>query len=158
MWFFLLFRILGDVFRSDDLSGWGKAAWLIFLLVVPFLGVLVSVIARGDTMGQRDVAQAQAQNQAFQAYVRDVAGTGGSADQLAKLADLRDRGVVNDENSSDSTTRSVSVSTCSNTSRQSCGSRPRPTRRGIVPEIARLRERLDRLEHDRSIEPPGLSL
>jgi hypothetical protein len=152
MWFFLLFRILGDVFRSDDLSGWGKAAWLIFLLVVPFLGVLVSVIARGDTMGQRDVAQAQAQNQAFQAYVRDVAGTGGSADQLAKLADLRDRGVVNDENSSDSTTRSVA--TCSNTSRQSCGSRPRRARR----DIARLRDRLDRLEHDRSIEPPGLSL
>ena len=71
MWFSLLFRIIGDVFRSDDLSGWGKAAWLIFLLVVPFLGVLVYVIARGDTMGQRDVAQAQAQNQAFQAYVRD---------------------------------------------------------------------------------------
>ena len=64
--------------------------------MVPFLGVLVYVIARGDTMGQRDVAQAQAQNQAFQAYVRDVAGTGGSADQLAKLADLRDRGVIND--------------------------------------------------------------
>ena len=96
MWFFLLFRVIADIFRSDDLGGWGKAAWLVFVLIVPFLGVLVYVIARGDTMGQRDVAQAQAQNQAFQAYVRDAAGSGGSADQLAKLADLRDRGVIND--------------------------------------------------------------
>jgi Short C-terminal domain/Phospholipase_D-nuclease N-terminal len=96
MWFFLLFRVIGDIFRSDDLSGWGKAAWLIFVLVVPFLGVFVYVIARGDEMGKRDVAQARAQNQAFQDYVRDAAGTGGSADQLAKLADLRDRGVIND--------------------------------------------------------------
>jgi hypothetical protein len=96
MWFFLLFRVIGDIFRSDDLSGWGKAAWLIFVLVVPFLGVFVYVIARGDAMGQRDVDEAQAQDQAFQAYVRDAAGTGGSADQLAKLADLRDRGVIND--------------------------------------------------------------
>jgi hypothetical protein len=96
MWFFLLFRVIGDIFRSDDLSGWGKAAWLIFVLVVPFLGVFVYVIARGDDMGRRDVAQAQAQDQAFQSYVRDTAGTGGSADQLAKLAELRDRGVIND--------------------------------------------------------------
>jgi uncharacterized membrane protein (DUF106 family) len=96
MWFFLLFRVIGDIFRSDELGGWGKAAWLIFVLVVPFLGVLVYVIARGDTMGQREVAHAQAQNQAFETYVRDAAGSGGSADQLAKLADLRDRGVIND--------------------------------------------------------------
>jgi hypothetical protein len=96
MWFFLLFRVIGDIFRSDDLSGWGKAAWLIFVLVAPFLGVFVYVIARGDAMGQRDVARAQAQDQALQAYVRDAAGTGGSADELAKLADLRDRGVIND--------------------------------------------------------------
>ena len=96
MWFFLLFRVIGDIFRSDDLSGWGKAAWLIFVLVVPFLGVFVYVIARGDAMGRRDVARAQAQDQAFQSYVRDAAGTGGSVDQLAKLADLRDRGVISD--------------------------------------------------------------
>jgi uncharacterized membrane protein (DUF106 family) len=95
MWFVLLFRVIADVFRSDDLGGWGKAAWLVFVLVLPFLGVLVYVIARGDTMGRRDLARAQAQNQAFQAYVRDAAGSGGSADQLATLADLRDRGVIN---------------------------------------------------------------
>ncbi len=96
MWFFLLFRVIADVFRSDDLGGWAKAAWLIFVLFVPFLGVFVYVIARGDDMGRRDMAQAQARDQAFQSYVRDTAGTGGSADELAKLADLRDRGVIND--------------------------------------------------------------
>jgi hypothetical protein len=96
MWFFLLFRVIADIFRSDDLGGWAKAAWLIFVLVVPFLGVFVYVIARGDEMGRRDLAQAQARDQAFQSYVRETAGTGGSVDQLAKLADLRDRGVIND--------------------------------------------------------------
>jgi Short C-terminal domain/Phospholipase_D-nuclease N-terminal len=96
MWFFLLFRVIGDIFRSHDLSGWAKAAWLIFVLVVPFLGVLVYVIARGDEMGQRDIASAQAQNQAFRAYVQDAADTGGAVDQLAKLAELRDRGVISD--------------------------------------------------------------
>ena len=96
MWFFLLFKVIGDIFRSDDLGGWAKAAWLIFVLVVPFLGVFVYVIARGDDMGRHDVARAQAQDQAFQSYVRDAAGSGGSVDQLAKLADLRDRGVIND--------------------------------------------------------------
>lgn len=96
MWFFLLFRVIVDIFRSDDLGGWAKAAWLIFVLLVPFLGVFVYVIARGDEMGRRDVAQAQARDQAFQSYVRETAGTGGSVDQLAKLADLRDRGVIND--------------------------------------------------------------
>jgi hypothetical protein len=96
MWFFLLFRVIADIFRSDDLGGWAKAAWLIFVLVVPFLGVFAYVIARGDEMGRRDVAQAQARDQAFQSYVRETAGSGGPVDQLAKLADLRDRGVIND--------------------------------------------------------------
>jgi hypothetical protein len=96
MWFFLLFRVIADIFRSDDLGGWAKAAWLILVLLVPFLGVFVYVIVRGDDMGRRDVAQAQARDQAFQSYVRDAAGSGGSVDQLAKLADLRDRGIIND--------------------------------------------------------------
>ena len=99
MWFFLLFRIIVDVFRDDDLSGWAKAGWLIFLLFLPFLGAFVYVIARGAGMGQRDLERARAQNEAFQAYVRDAAGTGGSggtADELSKLADLRERGVISD--------------------------------------------------------------
>ncbi len=97
-WFFLLFRVIADVFRSHDLSGWGKTAWLVAVLVLPFVGVFAYVIARGDEMGRRDVAQAEAQKQAFDSYVRTAArngGSGGSADELAKLADLRRQGVIN---------------------------------------------------------------
>jgi type VI protein secretion system component VasK len=94
LWIMLLFRIFGDIFRSHDLSGWAKAAWLIFVIVVPFLGVFVYLIARGNAMGERDVEQARSQQQAFNAYVQDVAATGGSADELTKLADLKDRGVI----------------------------------------------------------------
>ena len=94
LWFMLLFRVFGDIFRSRDMSGWGKAAWLIFVIVVPFLGVFVYLIARGNAMGQRDAEQARAQQQAFNAYVQDAAATGGAADELAKLADLKDRGVI----------------------------------------------------------------
>lgn len=96
MWFFLLFRVIADIFRSHDLGGWAKALWLIFVLFVPFLGVLVYVIARGDEMGRRDMADYQARQEAFDSYVRETAGSGGSVDQLAKLADLRDRGVINE--------------------------------------------------------------
>jgi hypothetical protein len=96
VWFFLLFRVVADIFRSHDLSGWGKAAWLAFVILLPFLGVFAYVIARGDAMGQRDVDAARAQKQAFDAYVRETAGTGGSADQLAKLADLRRQGVISE--------------------------------------------------------------
>lgn len=96
-WLFLLFRVVFDVFRDDSLSGWAKALWLLFILFLPFLGVLVYVIARGQEMGARDLARAQAQQQEFQSYVRDVAGTGGGvADELSKLAGLRDSGVITD--------------------------------------------------------------
>jgi type VI protein secretion system component VasK len=95
-WFFLLFRVIADIFRSHDLGGWAKAAWLIGVLVLPFVGVFAYVIARGDAMGRRDVEASQSQKQAFDSYVRDVAHNGGSADQLAKLADLRQSGVITD--------------------------------------------------------------
>lgn len=94
LWFFLLFRIIMDIFRSKDLGGWGKAGWLIFVIILPFLGVFVYLIARGHKMTERDVAQAQEQNQAFRAYVREAAGETSTADELARLADLRDRGVI----------------------------------------------------------------
>jgi energy-coupling factor transporter transmembrane protein EcfT len=94
MWIMVLFRIIGDVFRSHDLGGFGKAAWLIFVIVLPFFGVFIYLIARGRKMGERDLAQAQAQQAAFQSYVRDAAGTTSNADELVKLADLRDRGVI----------------------------------------------------------------
>lgn len=93
-WIVLLFRVFADIFRSDDLGGWGKAAWTLFTVIVPFIGVLVYLIARGDSMGRRDVEQAQQSDAAFRSYVQDAAGTGGSADELAKLAQLRDDGVI----------------------------------------------------------------
>lgn len=94
-WIVLVFRVFADIFRSDDLGGWGKALWSIFVLFVPFLGVLVYLIARGGSMTRRDVEQAQASEAAFQTYIRETAGSGGgSADELAKLAELRDRGVL----------------------------------------------------------------
>ena len=97
LWFFLLFRIILDIFRSKDLGGWGKAGWLIFVCILPFLGVFVYLIARGSKMTQRDAEDAQAADQAARAYIRDAAGSsGGPADELAKLADLRDRGVISD--------------------------------------------------------------
>ena len=96
IWIFLLFKVIIDIFRSHDLSGWGKAGWLIFVIILPFLGVFIYLIARGDEMGQRDVQDAQARDQEYRAYVQDTAAgqSPSGADELAKLADLRDRGVI----------------------------------------------------------------
>ena len=96
IWIFILFRVIIDIFRSQDLSGWGKAGWLIFVIILPFLGVFIYLIARGKEMGQRDVQDAQARDQQFRSYVQDAAAgqSPSGADQLAKLADLRDRGVI----------------------------------------------------------------
>lgn len=97
LWIFLLVRILTDVFRADDLSGWGKALWTIFLIILPYLGALIYLIARGGSMHRRDVQQAEDADQRMRAYVRSAAGTSASsADELAKLADLRERGVLTD--------------------------------------------------------------
>jgi hypothetical protein len=94
-WFVLLFRVFADIFRSDDLGGWGKALWCIFTIFVPFLGVLVYLIVRGDSMTHRDVQQAQQNEAAFRSYVQQAAGSGGgTADEVAKLAKLRDDGVI----------------------------------------------------------------
>ena len=95
LWIFLLVRIIIDIFRSHDLGGVAKALWLIFVIIAPFLGVFVYVIARGKGMGERDLAQAQARNEQFQQYVRETAGSSAStADELSKLAGLRDQGVI----------------------------------------------------------------
>ncbi|CAM5714631.1 SHOCT domain-containing protein [Streptomyces aurantiogriseus] len=100
LWFILLFRIVVDIFRDDDLSGWAKAGWLVFVVVLPFLGVFVYVIARGKNMGRREVAQARAQQEAFDSYIRETAGGRGrptSVDELAKLSEIRARGDITDE-------------------------------------------------------------
>jgi hypothetical protein len=96
-WIFLVFRIFIDIFRSHDIGGWAKALWSIFIILVPFLGVFVYLIARGHGMAERDVAEAQANEAAFKDYVRKTAGSEGSADELHKLADLRDRGVLSED-------------------------------------------------------------
>jgi hypothetical protein len=72
-WLLLLFRIFGDIFRRHDISGWGKAAWSIFVIFAPFLGVLVYLIAEGSDMGRRDIEQTAAARADFEAYVREVA-------------------------------------------------------------------------------------
>lgn len=99
LWIWLVIYIIFDIFRSRDLSGWAKALWTIFIIVLPLIGVLVYLIVRGSTMHERRERDVQQQDQAFRAYVRDAAGDvggTGQADELAKLADLHDRGVIND--------------------------------------------------------------
>jgi len=98
IWIWLLIYVFMDIFRSHDLSGWTKALWVIFVIIIPFLGVFVYLIARGSKMQERSAAEAAQQQKQFDAYVREAAGTGGDtpADQLSKLADLKSQGVITD--------------------------------------------------------------
>mgnify|MGYP001488063717 CR=1 FL=1 len=96
-WIMLLFRVIVDIFRNKEMRGLGKAFWLIFVIVIPWLGVLIYLLTNGAGMTARQIDDQIAQREAFDAYVRHAAGTGGgAADELVKLADLRDRGVIND--------------------------------------------------------------
>jgi uncharacterized membrane protein YcjF (UPF0283 family) len=117
LWLMLMFWIITDIFRSDDLSGWAKAAWLVGIIILPLVGILIYLIARGGSMRERQEARARAQDAAFRDYVRQAAATDGNAgmasgatvgtpgngsadtasDELAKLASLHQRGVLNDE-------------------------------------------------------------
>ncbi|MGW1668276.1 SHOCT domain-containing protein [Streptomyces sp. NPDC002324] len=101
MWFVLLFRVVVDIFRDDDMSGWAKTGWLVLTILLPFLGVFVYVIARGKNMGSREVAQARAQQAAFDSYIRETAKGGGgqpsSVDELARLSEIRSRGDISDD-------------------------------------------------------------
>jgi hypothetical protein len=94
LWIWLLVAIFTDIFRSPDLRGGGKAAWFIFVLLIPLVGVLVYLIARGHKMQEHAVKRAEQQTEAFNQYVQQVAPNGSSTDELAKLAELRDRGVI----------------------------------------------------------------
>lgn len=98
-WLFILFQVIFDIFRSHDMGGWGKALWMIFVVIFPFLGVFVYVIARGHGMQERQLEQAKAQDAAMRTYIKETAassGGGGTADELSKLADLHARGVLSD--------------------------------------------------------------
>jgi len=96
IWIWLLIVVFGDIFRSSDMSGWAKAAWVIFVIIAPYLGVLVYLIARGHKMSERAAQAAQAQDAAFRQYVQEAAATTSAADELAKLADLKAKGVIDD--------------------------------------------------------------
>ena len=95
IWLWLLIIVFSDVFRSRDLSGWGKALWCIFVIILPYLGVFVYLIARGHKMGEHAAQAAQQQDAAFRQYVQDATAAS-PADQLTKLADLRTTGAIDD--------------------------------------------------------------
>ena len=96
IWIWLLISVFIDIFRTD-ISGWGKALWVIFVIVLPFLGVLVYLIVHGDDMQERAMNRAMGQQEAQAAYIQDVAGSGSTADELEKLKGLHDRGVLTDD-------------------------------------------------------------
>ena len=95
IWIWLLFMVFIDIFRSHDMGGLAKALWVIGLIILPFLGAFIYLIARGGKMHERAIDAAQAQQKAFDSYVQEAAGTS-SADQLHKLADLKEKGVLTD--------------------------------------------------------------
>jgi hypothetical protein len=92
IWIWIAITVLADIFRRHDIGGWAKAAWVVFVIVIPFLGVLVYLIAEHDGMRERSVKQAESQKQAFDTYVRDAAG--GSAAEIAKGKELLDAGTI----------------------------------------------------------------
>ena len=99
IWIMLLFRVIGDIFRSHDMGGGAKALWLFVVIVMPFLGVFIYMIARGHAMTQHDMDAAHARDEQMKAYVQQVTasnGSTGSADELAKLAELNKSGVLTD--------------------------------------------------------------
>jgi hypothetical protein len=97
LWIWLLIVVFSDIFRSRDLGGFAKAIWVLFVIILPYIGVLIYLIARGGSMHERAEEQAARQQKAFDAYVKQAAGSGGgSVDELSKLADLKAKGVLTD--------------------------------------------------------------
>lgn len=97
IWIWLAISVFFDIFRSHDMGGWHKALWILFIVVLPYLGVLVYLIARGGKMQAHAVEAAKQQDAATQAYIRQAAGsTASPVDELHRLADLKDRGVIDD--------------------------------------------------------------
>ena len=97
IWIWLLIVVFSDLFRSHDLSGWAKAAWVIGIVIFPYLGVLLYLIVRGHKMAEHAQEAAARQNAAARAYIQSAAGTTGSAaSEIQRLADLKDQGVISD--------------------------------------------------------------
>jgi hypothetical protein len=98
IWLWLLIMVFADIFRSHDIGGFAKTMWVLFVIIIPYLGVFVYLIARGHKMHEHAVEAAEAQNAAARAYIQEAAGTSGSpAEELSRLADLKERGVISDE-------------------------------------------------------------
>jgi hypothetical protein len=97
LFFWLLFMVFGDLFRRKDISGWGKAAWSIFVIFLPFLGCFIYLITQGHKIGERNVEQAQAAQAQMDDYVKSVAGSGDSAEQIAKAKGLLDSGAISQD-------------------------------------------------------------
>ncbi len=98
IWIWLLIMVFSDIFRSHEMSGWAKALWIVFVIVLPYLGVLVYLIARGKEMTQHRIEDAQRMDAAQRQYIQNVAGSGGAspADEIARLADLKEKGVIDE--------------------------------------------------------------
>jgi hypothetical protein len=94
IWIWMVIAIFADVFSRRDISGWVKAAWSVFIIVVPFLGVLVYLIAHSDDMAERRSSEAKAQQADFDSYVQSVATNGGAASQIEKAKGLLDSGAI----------------------------------------------------------------
>ena len=100
LWLWLLFAVFADIFRRDDLSGWGKAGWLIFTIVLPYLGVFIYLITQNDGMTQRNLERARGQRAQMDEYIRETAGTGGGAGaaaEIEKAKQLLDSGAISQE-------------------------------------------------------------
>jgi hypothetical protein len=93
-WLLILFRVIVDLFRRHDISGWGKAGWIVFVIVLPFLGVLIYLISNGEGMGRREVEQSRAATAAFDDYVRSVAASEGPAAEIERGKQLLDSGAI----------------------------------------------------------------
>jgi hypothetical protein len=94
LWFMLLFTVFGDLFRRHDIHGWGKTGWVILVIILPFLGVFIYLIAEGHGMAERNVKQAQASQADMDSYIKSVASSGSAADQIAQAKQLLDSGAI----------------------------------------------------------------
>jgi len=94
LFFWLLFTVFADLFSRHDISGWAKAGWTVFVIILPFLGIFIYLIAEGKGMGERNLKKAQAQQSQMDAYVRSVASSDTASDQIAKGKELLDAGTI----------------------------------------------------------------
>jgi hypothetical protein len=94
LWFWLLFTVIADIFRRQDITGWVKTAWLVFAICLPFLGIFVYLITQNVGMTERHLQRARAQQAQFDTYVRETAGSGGAADEIERAKALLDSGAI----------------------------------------------------------------